>query len=467
MPTFTSLNTALTGLQASRLATEVIAHNIANVNTTGYTRRRLLLAAEAVGTVPAAYSRSDTPGHGVRVVEVTRMREAYLDAVFRDATAAGAASTALASALQRAESVFPEPSDDGLAHEMAAFWDTWASVANDPGSLPARTSVLEQARSLTDGLHDTANRLYGQREALARSAVSLVDRVNDLATKVADLNTAIQALGDDDLGSADLLDERDRVLDELSELIDIQVRTTDGLTSVSVGASALVAGSHAERLAAVDVADPALSGLGLQRVEVQWELSGRPATISGGEVAGVLSAVNDAVPDVLRDLDAVAASLVSTVNSLHTAGQALDGSTGWSFFDPAATTARTVVLSADVDGVPEHLAAATLGAGALDAGIARALSSAGGLAGGPDEGYVRLVADLGTATASAMRRSSTGDVVLARAHSDRQSLGGVDIDEEMVALVSAQHAYSASARVMTAVDEMLDVLINRTGVVGR
>lgn len=467
MSDFATLNTALSALIAHRRAIEVISHDVANANTAGYTRRTAQLQATG-GAVPAMFSQTNRIGDGVDVAGVVRVRDAFLDMRVRSETSTGNADGALATALAGIEQLFPEPSDTGLAAQMSALWSSWSDLASNPGNLSARTSVLQQAATVVDSFHQAATGLTSRRDSVVAEVGTLVGKVNDLADEVADLNRAIKAASVGGVEPADLQDQRDMLLDQLSQYVGIDVRPgIDGGVDVSVGGVLLVAGTETQHLQVAQVNDPALAGLGLQRLEVQWSGDGRPAEIEGGHIAGDLAAVNDAIPAAMTRLDEVAATLVSTVNALHASGQGLDGVTGRTFFDPTDVRAATLAVSADVDGQPSHLAAAAAGAGALDAGIADRLSALGLRADGADARYQSFVTDLGTRVDAAKQRSAVQDSVVQAAVTDRSAVTGVSIDEEMVALVASQHAYSAAARIMTAVDETLDTLINRTGTVGR
>ncbi|MCP3974822.1 MAG: flagellar hook-associated protein FlgK, partial [bacterium] len=141
--------------------------------------------------------------------------------------------------------------------------------------------------------------------------------------------------------------------------------------------------------------------------------------------------------------------------------------TGWNFFDPAGTTAAALALSADVDDQPRHLAAAAVGSGQLDASAAQQLAGLRDVSGGAADQYAELVGGLGVLVSSTRARASAQTSVLQRVDEARLSARSVSLDEEMIDMVAAQRAYEASARIINAVDEMLDVLVNRLGLVGR
>jgi flagellar hook-associated protein 1 FlgK len=267
----------------------------------------------------------------------------------------------------------------------------------------------------------------------------------------------------------DLLDQRDQALKELASLVDIQVHHHEDLSvDVNLDGRNLVRSSRSRTIAAVKVPDAALGALGLARVEIQVQgTTSTPVSVVGGELAGVLAVANVDIPQSLAELDTFAATLVDQVNTIHAAAAALDGSTGLNFFDPANLTARSMSISADVDGRPDQIAAANPGAGLLDGSAALDLADLADQLGGPTDQYRNFIAGIGSATASARTQANMQGALLFEAEQLQQSQRGVNLDEEMADLVSAQRAYEAVARVFTAVDEMLDTLINRTGRIGR
>jgi flagellar hook-associated protein 1 FlgK len=196
---------------------------------------------------------------------------------------------------------------------------------------------------------------------------------------------------------------------------------------------------------------------------------GSEAAVTEGSLGGMLTGVNVHLPQAMVELNGVAASLVSGVNGLHVTGQGLDpvADTGLNFFDPAGVTALTLSLSADVAGQPSRIALAAAGSGVLDVSIAQQMAALAGSATGPDSAYQQMVGRIGVATQTAARRETIQESVIQSADDARLSVSGVSLDEELTSLVQSQRAYEASARVLTTVDQMLDVLINRTGVVGR
>ena len=186
-------------------------------------------------------------------------------------------------------------------------------------------------------------------------------------------------------------------------------------------------------------------------------------------MAGHLGAVNSAVPQAVVDLDGVASRLVTGVNALHRTGHGLDAvaDVNLDFFDAAGTRAATIAVSADVAGRPGRIAAAVASGGALDSALAQSIAALATSTTGADAAYQSMIGRLAVSSQAADRRSRTQQDVARQADDARLSVSGVNLDEELTNLVAEQRSYEAAARLLTTIDESLDVLINRMGVVGR
>jgi flagellar hook-associated protein 1 FlgK len=271
------------------------------------------------------------------------------------------------------------------------------------------------------------------------------------------------------------MDQRDVLVERLAGLVGGTTRQGEnGMVDVFVGGTAFVRGDHSVSLEVVDGPDATVPDVGapFARVHLKWQGANGEVAVESGTVGGLLTGINDAFPRYLQQLDNVAARLVTTVNTLHNTGYALDGTTtGLDFFDATGTTARTVAVSSDVAGHPELIGAGTPsglpGAGTFDGSIAESIALLSSRTDGADGVYRGLIGTLGVEAQAVFRRAEMQGSVVTQVSDAATSVRGVSVDEELANLVSAQQAYSASARVLTAVDEMLDTLITRTGHVGR
>lgn len=467
MSSIGALQSALSGLLAQRQRLDVIGHNVANATTPGYSRQRAELVSGGNGPVPALFSTGLLTGDGVDVEGVTRYRDNFLEARSLEERSASTRLALSAKYLTRVEMVHTEPSDEGLAASLDELWAAFDEVANNPGEIPQRAAALEQAAATASQFQFMDAQIRQQRATAVNEAEALVARVNDLATEVATLNDSLRPLLLSNASANDLLDQRDLALGELADLVGARIENRDdGTVDVFVGGSTLVVSNRTVELQTTTVPDAGLADVGLQKLVFQWKGSGQVVP-SGGEAAGLLDIANTDLPDAIRDLDAIADALVTDVNTFHAAGNDLDANTGWNFFDPAGTSAATLAVSADVAGQPRRIAAADAAAGQLDATVAQQIADLRNTVGGADDQYAELVGRLGVKVGSTRSRASAQASVLQRVDEARLSARSVNIDEEMIDMVSAQRAYEASARVINAVDEMLDTIVNRLGLVGR
>ncbi|CAN5572579.1 flagellar hook-associated protein FlgK [soil metagenome] len=472
MSTFGSINTALSGLLAHRQALDIIGHNITNTSTDGYSRRRVELSPMGTWSVPALYARPTVSGGGVGVDGVTRIRDEFLEMqALREHGSAARLGTE-AEMLTRIEQTVPEPSDVGMAAQLGDFFAAFDDVANTPKDSAARIALLQQASTVASSLNRVSAEMTNTRKAAIAETATLVSQVNSSAKAIAELNDAIAQATAAGLDPHDLSDERDKLVMGLSDLIGVQARAGEnGTVDVTLGGTTLVRGNKAQQLQLAETTPltGAYAGTGLNKVEVQWAIDGYPAVVTEGRVAGLLNTANKHVPQAMTELNSVAASLVTTVNALHQTGQGLDtvNDVSLNFWDPAGMTAETIKISTDIAGQPSRIAAASLGAGPLDATIAQKIAALHTASGGPSDVYQAMIGRLAVETQATGRRSEIQGEVAAQSDDARLSVSGVNLDEELTNLITTQRAYEASARLLTTVDETLDTLINRTGLVGR
>ncbi|TKJ21484.1 flagellar hook-associated protein FlgK [Blastococcus sp. CCUG 61487] len=464
--TFSGLNAATTALWAQRRALDVAGQNIANVNTDGYSRQRAEMRAIGGSAVPAFYSTSDGIGGGVSVEQVIRIRDAFLEGRGHTEHANYARLSTQAAALEQVETAFREPGEYGIQSLMADMWDGWEAVSNGPDTDATRAQVLQQMKALVGGLHFASASLDAQWEVTRENLSVLVDDVNAAATTIADLNQAIQRATQNGLPANDLHDQRDLLVMKLADQVGATVRPSkDGMLDVIVGGIVLVAGSSSAKVALAGSSDMAgAPGDKVRLVTAAGNLTVNP----DGTAAGQLSALNTIFPDYQADLDALAKGIADAVNAVHRTAFDRNGVAGGDVFVFSGTgpdvTATNIQVAFDD---PALIAASGIGGAAnTDNSKADEIAQLRTKAGGPDATYRALVVQLGVEAAVANRGVEIQQVITSQVDAARESVAGVNIDEEMTNMLSYQHAYAAAARLVSAVDEMLDVLINRTGRVG-
>ncbi|MBI1843395.1 MAG: flagellar hook-associated protein FlgK [Actinobacteria bacterium] len=456
MSNFSSLHLALSGLYAQRRGLDVTGQNIANANTEGYSRQRVTMSSDAGPVVPAMFSRWNGTGQGVHADAVMRMRDQFLETRGYQEHGANAAAKSLQGTFARIELAFSEPTDQGIGAQLADFLAGWDDLSNKPDDSAARSQLLERAKTLVFSFQQADAAMGGLRTSVVDQMGAVVDDVNAAAQNIAELNQSIQVATVAGLSANDLMDQRDLLISRLSDQIGVTARPgASGTVDVFVDGTALVRGSSFEKLrVSIDPTPP-------QPVSVVWDRDGYP-TNPGGEVSGMITSVNDVIVRYRTELTAVAQKVNDDVNALHSTGYALDGATtGTDFFvmGPTGLDVNPAVL-AD----PNLIAASSLAAPAvLDGANAQALADLTG----PDVLYRKLVVGLGVEAQTANRRVDIQAAITEQIDMAREAEAGVNLDEEMVNMMSYQRAYEASARMMTAVDEMLSTLISGTGLVGR
>ena len=312
MSEFSSLQIALRGLQAQHKALDVTGHNIANANTTGYSRQRVDMEADAGPIVPALFSKYIGSGEGVDITSISRSVDIFLQAQTYVDHSANSALTAQQSVLSQIEQVYGEPSDHGIQSQLTEFWSGWDAVANNSGDQAVRTQLLEQAGTVTGSLNRAAASLEQLQSATTQQLAANIDEINTAAQGVAELNMRIQTAAAAGLDHNDLLDQRDVMLSKLSDLAGITVKhEANDVVNVILSGGPLVTGVRAEALT-LDASTPS-------NVAVRWAKDNTLAVVKGGTAGGELSVINDIVPRYLSGIDAIATNLRDTVTTVHAA----------------------------------------------------------------------------------------------------------------------------------------------------
>lgn len=464
MSDFFGLRVALSSMYAQRRGLEVTGHNVANVNTDGYSRQRVGLQAAGANTVPALHATWTGAGAGVQVTGVDRLRDQFLEARALVEHGAHAHLSQNQQVYARVELIFAEPGPNGLQAGMSELWAGWGDIANHPEDVAARAQLLERAKTLAGSVNRTRDELAGQWDASVEQLRVTVDGVNATAARVAELNGAIERAERSGLSSNDLADQRDRLALDLARAVGATVRPgAAGTVDVYLGGTALVRGSRAESLT---LATP--SGIGDAAgggAELRWAKDGYPARVEAGQAGGLLDALNHALPGARAGIDEVAAQLAQVVNDQQAAGYDLDGQPGADLFRWDPSSGLAVVLTD-----PSQLAAAAEapdGGPSVDGRNALAMAELATRADGPDDRYRSFIVALGVEVQATNRRAEIQADITHQIDAVRDAESGVNLDEEMVNMVAYQHAYNAAARLLTAIDEMLQTLVGGTGLVGR
>ena len=340
---FSALFIARSGLQVAQVQLDTAGHNIANVNKEGFSRQRV----ELLSRVPNERAFGKL-GRGVGVGTIIRIRDIFLDTLFRNTNPDLGSAEIRAEFLRRIEDVFLEPSDGGLSAKIGLFFDSLNEFATNVESLPVRQSVINESEALAGSFNDVARLLFELRTAANQEVIGFVPDINDLAQRIAALNDQIRRGEADGKPSNDLRDDRDLLLDELSKITTIFTRERpNGMVDVLVAGDALVNGNRSRDVQAVSV--PALDPERNDLVEIQFVDNGQIMGIQGGALAGALDVRDNVIVNIDGRLDSIAATLIQQINLIHSQGRGLSGFSG-----TVSTTNATVdaVTPLDVAGLP-------------------------------------------------------------------------------------------------------------------
>lgn len=477
MSTFSGLSTALSSLIAQRQALEVTGQNLANINTPGYTRQRVEMQSISAGQGTTMFSQPNSVGNGVQAVSVSRLGDIFMDARVRTTSSSAAYLAARTDAFTRLESTIAEPGTKGISADLDKFWASWNDVVNSPTSEAVGEVLLEHAASVQRSIATGYTAVVTQWDQTRSQAESLVSDINTTASAVALLNDQIQQISVSGGNANELIDHRNVLTTTLSSLAGATVRLQpNGTVDVNIGGNPIVTGSTAQKLKLVGSRE--MVGAAGDEVRVEWDRTpaGSPVPLDGGRLAGVLSTLSPAaggsggmLAEAAESYNTVARRLADSVNQIHAGGMTRDGRTGVAFFElPAAGDPTPAALGLRVAATSAaDLAVRDPANGVNDTSFADKISKLGSAAGGPDAAWSTFVVSTGVKAKAALQSATVAEAARSTAAGLQLAQTSVDQDEEGVNMLSFQRAYQGAARVMTAVDEMLDQLINRTGVVGR
>ncbi|MGI9218919.1 MAG: flagellar hook-associated protein FlgK [Hydrogenophaga sp.] len=325
-----ALNIGARALNANLTALQVIGHNIANVNTEGYSRQSVDMVSSGYQVLGGNYF-----GKGVEIGTVSRAHSAYLTREAQLAGSLAAADSERYTRLQQLETLFPT-GEDGLGVALNDMLNAWSDIASSPTDLAARVVALAEGEQMSARLRDTAGQLDNLAYSGGEQAKSTVTTVNRLAQSIAAANQRIIESRGNSGAPNDLLDQRDALVTELSQYVQLStIAADDGSLSVFVaGSQPLVLGQRANSLAVTrDVADSAQFHISFVQGSVSSELA--DASV-GGQLGGLMTYMSEDLTDMRNRLGRMALALNTTVNAQNRLGVDLAGNPGGDFFVPAA-----------------------------------------------------------------------------------------------------------------------------------
>jgi flagellar hook-associated protein 1 FlgK len=447
------MDSSLGAMFAARVAMQTVGHNVANVNTPGFSRQEVLLAARR--PLRLTYG---TIGRGVEVQGIRRLTDQYLLANRREQASLLYSYAEVDGSLQEIEAIFGSVENDHLGDAITAYFAAWSDLATPPSDPSMKQAVLSAAQNLVADFHAMAENLDGLTRNLTTSLDQEVGRFNELLEQVAQLNQ--QLLSGRNVGTAanDILDQRDLLIDEIAKLAQITVVEREDYTvDVIMGGRTVVTRDHAAQFETVwqEVG-------GERRLSVVTMGYRKDINLAPGSIEGMLTSIESTINDAHQQLDNMAAMLAEKVNDLHVQGRS-GGHSGLVFF--TGDTAHSLNINPAILENPDLIVTSRSGVeGDNDLALAIAalpdqpLDGEGG-ATMMDE-YRSILVGLASQRDRFEFLVANQDNIVTAINSRLESVRGVSLDEEGANLVRFQNSYEAAARVITAVQDMFETLVN-------
>lgn len=453
-------NIATGTLAAEQAAISVVAGNIANANTPGYTTE-----ISQWGTADIVTIGGRVQSGGATLQEVASQRDRVLNQRIDQQTQDQAGTSARLNALNDLQSVFSGAisasggsSVADIGQQITAFLQSFSSLAADPAEASLRTGVLSAAQALAATFNQVSRSLNQQRSGLDATIASSSAQVNSLAADIANLNAKICASSPtSDAGV--LEDQRQYDLQQLSQLIGIhQITNKNNILTITISSGAvLVAGSQNTALAASSIG-------GITHLFLGGEDQTAALTNAGGQIGGALGARDADLPDALQAIDQMAWTFGTTVNAQQSSGVDANGIRGGPIFALGAGMAGAAGSISVVLTDPAGIAASGSGAGPQDGSNATAMAALGSasiLSGQtPIAFYAALVGTIGAKVSDAISAQASQNASLSQLHSQQSALSSVNLNDQAVLLQTYEQSYQAAAKVLTTLNSVFASAIN-------
>jgi flagellar hook-associated protein 1 FlgK len=454
MGLFQIMRSASITLSAFQLASEITGDNIANVNTKGYVRQKVILQENP--SYPSPYGGIGT---GVRPKEIKRIIDMFVENQVEKETSIKTYWDEKTNYYQLIERVLQEPSDTNINGLLNNFWSVLEELSITPESISLREDVLNVAQVLIDRFHYTYRGLKDQKDYLNYNISQINNQINLLSQQLAKINEKIIAYPTVERVSNELKNEQDRIIKQLSELFKVNVvRNDDGTVNVYIGGSTLVIRNKYFEIEAI----PDVNG----NYYLYWKLTGQIVNFTSGKIKSWFDLRDVIIPDYMNKMDNLAYNLVTEINNIHVSGYGLDNSTGNNFFEPlAGVTDASLNIRLDPSITPEKIAASdAINEPGNNKNLLNIINLKNqqilGLGNATfDEYYQEIISQLSKESSSSQSIQNSQNLLLQSIQKIWESISGVNLDEEIAYLQQYQYAYQAAAKVISVASELIETLL--------
>lgn len=449
------LNIGNEALFTSQTELDTTAHNVANANTQGYTRQEVLTSA--ANPIQTTYGFL---GSGVQVDGIQGVRDAYVNEQVMNLNSDLSEANINQQTLTSLGGIFNETSSStsGLTSQLTAFFSALQTLSQTPEDTGVRQNVLQAGINVATTFNTLNNQLQDAKYQVSQQIGTDVSKINNLAETIASINKQLLADSGTSKNSSDLQDQLNNAVTQLSNLVNVKIVTDpSGITNITAGGAVLVAAGNAYTFKMTQTSD----GITVGRSD-----STVPATISSGELAGLINSFDTQIPSYSAQLDNIAATFAKTVNAFNSSGYTLSTNgnppqMGKDFFQ--GTTAGTIQVSQDIVSNLNNIAASSSGDpgnGDNAAAMANVLNSPV-MSNGQSiiNAYEALVNGVGTDAQNTDNTVQTLQVQQNQMQAFQSSISGVSLNQELTNMIQYQHSFEAAAKVITTADAMYSTVI--------
>jgi flagellar hook-associated protein 1 FlgK len=437
-------------LAVYRRALEVTSHNIVNSANPNYTRQRIMFETET-----SNYTAGLVWGNGVKIADVLRVRDGLVDSHIIGTNQKYSDSNRQSQLVGDVEKIFSEPSDLGISNLMTMFFNGFNELAVSPNSVPLRTNIMNAANNLSAKVTSINQSLNSLKVDIKQEFKQKVNSVNSILKQIHQINYEQFSNSYNGAPVNDLLDQRDALVDQLSNLVNIHV-VYDNTNSavISIGGALAV-----DRIHAADFVAEEVNG----KLNIKVKDGTYPVVLTGGELNALSQVYSKKIPAYQAKLDAVINKLVEAVNGEHVNGYTITDpqETGLNFFEGYVN--GELIINSEIVNDPNKIAISldgTEGNGEIALRIAE-LTDAKLLDGNTlQESYSSMINGLGNDGMLQNNYTQANQMVLDELGQLRASQSGVSVDEEMTNVLKFQRSYEASAKLITIADEMLKTILS-------
>lgn len=428
-----SLHSAKSGMTVSQLSIQTTSHNINNMNTPGYSRQRVEQSAKSAYSYPGYNSSMGAGqlGTGVEATDIIRIKNTFYDFQFRSESHSHGEISTKYENYTNMEKIFNEPSDTSISASIANFFGSWQELSKNPNDAGSKDIVIQNSKYLSNNISNIKEKLEKLSEQADKKLNDDVKEINDMLDQLKELDKHINIVQGSGKTPNDLMDERDKIIDDLSFKMDInkdEVKTLLEKNPIEVK----------------DLKDLKAGGVNVS-----------------GEIQGSLEMI-DKIKEYTDSLEKLAAGIAKGVNNILNGRDINDNTTVATDkdlfkFNPGGNP--VIEVNDKIVDNPKDWNITTETASAMYKLKDQKITIDGDET-TIDKFYNSIIQKLGNEAQEVIRNEKNQSKILKEIDNLRANVSGVSLDEEMVNLIQFQHAYNASAKVISTIDSLLDVVVN-------